>query len=77
MFTKKFHGRREGNFHGRKLTRKMPPRKIAPRKFAPHPQKEKIGSRKYYLLGKMSKKERMITKLIKTKSLHSPTKNAS
>ena len=57
MFTKKFHGRRGGNFHGGKLTpENVSQVNCSPEIWPPSPKekkKKKIGSRKYYLLGKM------------------------
>ena len=57
MFTKKFHWRGGGNFLGGKLTPENASQENCPPEICPPSPKEKkekkIGSRKYYLLGKM------------------------
>ena len=56
MFTKNFMGG-GGNFHGGKLTPENASQENCPPEICPPSPKEKkekkIGSRKYYLLGKM------------------------
>ena len=77
MFTKNFMGvvgeGGGGNFHGEKLTPENASQKNCPPETCPTSSKEKKNKKENWL----QKREEMMRKLIKTKSLHSPRKHAS